>query len=167
MHKGQYGQIYVDMDDVIADFVGHVHTTFDVPHHERTNKLSDIPYKKELPKIKDWWYNIPPKHDAVELMSFLKKYNPHILSAYAEWDESSKTSKLLWMKKYFPWVPKDRINLVKRHQKQEYATSNGKPNILIDDYIKNMNEWKAAGGIGIQHVGAHSTIAKLKELGFS
>ena len=29
--------------------------------------------------------------------------------------------------------------------------TNGKPNLLIDDYIKNVNEWKTVGGIGIHH----------------
>ena len=38
-------------------------------------------------------------------------------------------------------------------------------NELIDDFIKNIQEWRRAGGIGIHHVGAQSTIKKLAELG--
>ena len=39
-----------------------------------------------------------------------------------------------------------------REDKQKYAmTTDGKPNLLIDDYIKNVNEWKAKGGIGVHH----------------
>ena len=41
-----------------------------------------------------------------------------------------------------------------------------KPNILIDDYMKNIREWEAAGGIGILHTDASSTINDLKKVGF-
>ena len=35
-----------------------------------------------------------------------------------------------------------------------------------DDYLKNINEWEAKGGIGIHHTNVGKTIAKLKKLGF-
>ena len=35
--------------------------------------------------------------------------------------------------------------------KEKYATSNGKPNILIDDSVSNIRKWEAAGGIGIRY----------------
>ena len=57
--------------------------------------------------------------------------------------------------------------MVKRSQKQAYAKDkDGKPNILIDDYIKNINEWEAKGGIGIHHTNIGKTIGELKRLGF-
>ena len=37
---------------------------------------------------------------------------------------------------------------------------------LIDDYIKNINEWKANGGIGVHHTSPMGTLAELKRLGF-
>jgi hypothetical protein len=43
---------------------------------------------------------------------------------------------------------------------------NGEPALLIDDYIKNINQFKARGGIGIHHISAASTISQLKKLGF-
>ena len=41
-----------------------------------------------------------------------------------------------------------------------------KPAILIDDYPKNVDQFKAAGGIGILHISASNTISQLKRLGF-
>ena len=41
-----------------------------------------------------------------------------------------------------------------------------KPNVLIDDYIKNINEWEAKGGIGVHHTDVSKTISILKGLGF-
>jgi hypothetical protein len=63
-------------------------------------------------------------------------------------------------------LKKSRIKLVKRSQKQSYAKTNGEPNVLIDDYIKNIGEWEAKGGIGIHHTNVSKTINKLKSLGF-
>ena len=42
----------------------------------------------------------------------------------------------------------------------------GPNKILIDDREDNIAAWKAAGGIGILHTDAFSTIAKLKEIGY-
>ena len=53
-----------------------------------------------------------------------------------------------------------------RSQKQKYAMSDGKPNVLIDDYIKNIKEWEAKGGIGVHHIDVASTMNKLKKLGY-
>jgi hypothetical protein len=43
---------------------------------------------------------------------------------------------------------------------------NRRPAILIDDFKNNINEFKAAGGIGIHHTSASKTISELKRLGF-
>jgi hypothetical protein len=51
------------------------------------------------------------------------------------------------------------------------ASARNKPNyskrnsILIDDRKDTIDAWNAAGGIGIHHTSAASTIEKLKELG--
>ena len=61
---------------------------------------------------------------------------------------------------------KPNINLVLRSQKQKYATTGGKANVLIDDYIKNIKEWESKGGIGIHHTSVPKTIGELKKLGY-
>ena len=59
------------------------------------------------------------------------------------------------------------IHLVKRAQKQAYAKNRDeKPNVLIDDYLKNINEWEAKGGIGIHHTDVGKTLSELRSLGF-
>ena len=93
------------------------------------------------------------------------RYNTFILSAYSGRDPSSKNGKMKWLGKNTNFK-KSRIKLVKRVQKQAYATRDGEPNILIDDYMKNINEWEARGGIGIHHTDVGKTINKLKSLGF-
>ena len=56
--------------------------------------------------------------------------------------------------------------MVLRSQKKNYATTDDKPNILIDDYDKTIREWEAKGGIGIIHTDVAKTISELKRLGF-
>ena len=70
-----------------------------------------------------------------------------------------------WLKKNTKFKNAD-IHLVMRSQKQVYAMTQGKPNVLIDDYIKNIKEWEAKGGIGIHHTNVGKTIGELKRLGF-
>ena len=70
-----------------------------------------------------------------------------------------------WLKKNTEFK-RGNIHLVKRAQKQSYAKTNEKPNILIDDYPKNIKEWENKGGIGIHHTDAGKTISELKRLGF-
>ena len=44
--------------------------------------------------------------------------------------------------------------------------TDGKPNVLIDDYLKNIKEWEAKGGIGIHHTNISKTLGELKRQGF-
>jgi len=39
-------------------------------------------------------------------------------------------------------------------------------NVLIDDHMGNIKEWESAGGIGVHHINANSTINDLKKIGF-
>ena len=64
-------------------------------------------------------------------------------------------------------ISNDRINLVRRFQKKDYAqTGYRTPAILIDDYEKNSREFTARGGIGIHHTSTSNTIRQLKKLGY-
>ena len=116
-------------------------------------------------QTKGFWANLEWMPGAKRLWDFISKYDTEILSAYSGRDPSSRTGKLKWLSKNTK-IKRGKINLVMRSDKQKYATTNGKPNILIDDYIKNINEWEAKGGIGIHHTNVSKTIAELKRLGF-
>ena len=64
-------------------------------------------------------------------------------------------------------MPVSRVNLVQRHEKQNYAKVGGKPSILIDDYEKNTKEFSMKGGVGITFRNASQVIGELKKLGFN
>ena len=64
-------------------------------------------------------------------------------------------------------ISKDRVYAVQRRDKKHFAkSSDGRPNILIDDHQNNIQEFKSAGGIAIHHTSASSSIAELEKIGF-
>ena len=162
-------RIYCDMDGVLADFK----TAAEKVTGIQIDKWMDIGYKDKQKKWqpiidkKDFWHTLPWQPGGQQLWSYINNYEPHILSAYVEHatDPNCIPGKRHWAKSRLN-LPDSRIHLVKRVQKQNYAMYNGEPALLIDDYIKNINQFKAQGGIGIHHISAASTITQLKKLGF-
>jgi hypothetical protein len=61
----------------------------------------------------------------------------------------------------------EHVYLVAREEKQKFAVNaDGTPNLLIDDYEKNIKEWVAKGGIGVRHINSMNTISQLRKLGY-
>jgi len=154
-------EIYCDLDEVLVDFMRGANTAVGgifvkMDKDDRWNKIN---------QTKDFWANLDWKPNAKRLHDFIIRYNPHVLSAYANRDLASKTGKMKWLKKNASFK-RGNIHLVLRSQKKNYATRNEKPNILIDDYDKNIREWETKGGIGILHTNVGKTISELKRLGF-
>ena len=154
-------EIYCDLDEVLVDFMRGANAAVGgsfvkADKDERWNAIN---------QTKGFWANLGWKPNAKRLHSFIIKYNPHVLSAYTGRDPTSKVGKMKWLKKNANFK-RGNIHLVLRSQKKSYATTDEKPNILIDDYDKNIREWNAAGGIGIHHTDVGKTISELKRLGF-
>ena len=154
-------EIYCDLDEVLVDFmrgadaaVGGNFVKMD--KDERWNKVN---------QTKGFWPNLGWKPNAKRLHDFIIRYNPHVLSAYPDRDPNARNGKMKWLKKNTGFK-RAKIHLVLRSQKKDYATTDDKPNVLIDDYIKNIREWEAKGGIGVHHTDVGKTISELKRLGF-
>ena len=153
--------IYCDMDQVLVDFmkgadeaVGGSFVTSD--KGERWNKIN---------QTKRFWTELEWMPGARKLYQFIARYDPHVLSAYSARDPNSQNGKKKWLNKHTNFS-RSNTNLVRRADKQKFAMKDGNPNILIDDYIKNIKEWEAKGGIGIHHTNVGKTLAELKRLGF-
>lgn len=169
----QFGVMYSDYDGVCCDFRKGVYDAIghDI-EHPNWNLMEQGPrnilYSKACDNVA-FWSQMKPMRDYVDYWSYIKFWNPAILTAYPMWkveaQEPAKVGKALWNKK-FTMVPDDRFHVVARIEKQKYAINkDGLPNILIDDSIKNINEWRAAGGVAILHYTARETIKQLKALG--
>ena len=160
-------KIYCDMDGVLADFTGAISKQFydgkpwDELKKQHKEKWQDT-FRPQIMLDTKFWQDLPYAPGAQHLWDYIKGYNPFILSAYATWDEEScKKGKRLWLAKYVR-VPESRVILCERQDKVKYASPTS---ILIDDYDKNVREWNAHGGIGIQHTTTAKTISELQKLG--
>jgi hypothetical protein len=150
-------KIYCDMDGVLVDFEGGY------------EKLTGIDLKGEYrPGVEDFWKPIEQAGvkywaslkwmpDGKQLWRYIKQYTPELLSAPSK-SESSKIGKYVWVKNNLPGT---KLILRYASQKQQLATPNS---ILIDDRQVNIDQWEAAGGIGILHTSADNTISQLKKL---
>ena len=159
-------QIYCDMDGVLADFVSF------------TTKHLGKPFKDEdwLKLPKDMFYQLPPMRDAKVLWEFIGRQDPEpfILTAVPRKSdtrgvisERAADDKKRWMKKHFG-VKDARIYAVLRKFKAKFAKDgrDGRPNLLIDDHIKNVDAFRKKGGIGVHHTSAQNTIKELRKLGY-
>jgi len=153
--------IYCDLDQVLVAFLKGAEKVLgvDFPSANKDERW------KLISQTKGFWAELDWMPGAKRLHDFIIRYDPYVLSAYSKRDPNSKVGKMKWLKKNTKFK-RANIHLVMRSQKQAYAMTEGEPNVLIDDYIKNINEWEAKGGIGIHHTNVGKTIGELKKLGF-
>jgi hypothetical protein len=162
------GEIYCDMDGVLVDIIGGIAKLYGIKDLNNRNFDSHVdPLKpridKEHPNL---FAELPWMKDGKILWNHIAKFEPNILSAHTNtWQPNSKKDKMRWIEKNLRPLPTLSHILVRR-DKQKFAKIGGVPNILIDDWSKNIKEWEAAGGIGIKHKSAAETIAALKKLGY-
>ena len=161
--------IYCDMDGVLVDFMKGINNLTGIDYSEfiSDKQIVDIGHNivRNTPQF---WQNLEEMPDAQKLWHFIQKFNPSILTAKPEWDDRNVCAgKWKWTLEHTP-VPKEKFHCVNRKDKMLYAINNitGKPNLLIDDFEKNIKEFTAAGGIAIHHISATVTILKLKKMGF-
>ena len=159
--KGELPRIYCDMDGVLCDFEYAANrVTGQVWGGLRTGQDWG-----SIRKTKNFWSTLPWKSGGRQLWNYIKKFDPHILSAYTTEDPNCKPGKRRWLSNNLG-LSGSRINLVRRSEKRNFAMDGRRPAILIDDYPKNISDFKSAGGIGIVHSNTQTTISQLKRFGF-
>jgi len=146
--------IYVDMDDVVADFTG-VARKIVGPWDPELERIPDNQWNilKQYPRI---YRSLPVRPGAQELISWLTKYRLqhstiglYFLTAVPRGNDVpwAFADKVFWGHEHFPELPvffgpysKDKAHHCKPGD------------ILIDDRTSNCVAWRAAGGIAHQYV---------------
>jgi 5'(3')-deoxyribonucleotidase len=170
--------IYLDLDETLVDFTrgaDQILEKFGYPkfHHSfwlkeySETEANDIRWSI-IYQQPNFWQTLRWLRDGKKLWEAVKKYKPNILSATTSMNRDiCERDKLQWVKDHLGLNNVDNIHLVSRSQKQLFAKNvKGEPNLLIDDYDKNCNEWRTAGGLAIQRTSASEVINKLRKLGF-
>lgn len=157
---------YCDLDGCLVDFCKQVQTIYPDfveggteknPKMDREMWKAISIYQKKGGKF---WLDCDPMPDAMQLWNYLKPYNPEILTACGQAHFGAGQQKIEWVHTYFG--PDVKVHLVEKSaHKAKFASPDA---ILIDDKMKSIEPWRAAGGIGILHTSAADTIRQLREL---
>ena len=101
------------------------------------------------------------------MWEIIKVTNPKILSATPHPNDAPTCAeeKRLWCETNLS-IPGEHVHTVRRSQKKDFATTDGKPNLLIDDHRTTVSEWRNMGGVAIWHNTIPETIKQLIELGY-
>tara|TARA_B100000029_G_C17381571_1_gene889950 strand:- start:95 stop:610 length:516 start_codon:yes stop_codon:yes gene_type:complete len=158
--KASY-KVYCDMDGVLVDFLGGVAKEIGIKKEPDQFQIDEF-LASYRGSHKEFWSNLEWTDDGKKLWDTLKDLNTEILSACPNkctFTPNVVKGKKLWCKKKLG-ISRG-INITTRKGKLKFV---GPKNILIDDYIKNVNEWKAKGGIGIHHRNARASLVELKNI---
>ncbi|MEZ0225106.1 MAG: hypothetical protein ACAH83_11175 [Alphaproteobacteria bacterium] len=146
-------KIYCDMDGVLTDFDSHAKA------HNKFNEKGQ-PKWEELDY--DWWSTMPAYEGAKEFDAELRKLgrtrklsapilNVGCFRGKAEWIKNFRGSSFGLLD----------LLLARAEAKNLLARPN---HILVDDRQKNIDQWVAAGGIGILHTGDYAdTLKRIRE----
>jgi hypothetical protein len=147
---------FCDCDGVLADFNGHVQTLFGTD----PDRMPETALWQAIDSVPDFYLTIPLKADARQLWNAIKPFHPIILTGCPahNYDESAR-QKVIWIKRHFGDV--EVITCLSRNKP---LSMNAPGDILIDDRSGNIKKWIKAGGIGILHTNAASTIAKFQDI---
>lgn len=148
--------IFLDMDGVISDIQS---------HGEATDKFKDNGQLDYDDLDHEWWVSMPAFEGAEDFYQDLKKYgtvkfltaptgSAECFGGKAEWITNFPTGRGRWA----------LMDLIICPSKDKYLLAEP-DRILIDDRQSNIDDWIAAGGIGILHEGDfQQTLAKLDEV---
>ncbi len=154
-------KIYCDLDGVLVDFLGGVQETLHLPKTPDQYEIDEFLATLEGSSV-DWWASLDWTEDGKKLWGLLKELNTEILTAcpnQCKLQPNVIKGKKKWCKKNLKMST--GVNVTTRRGKLRFV---GENHILIDDYLKNVNEWKQAGGKGIHYRTARQTAKELKDI---
>lgn len=131
-------RIFVDMDGTLA-------------------KWNNVEFEQLFEK--GYYRNLEPDMEILNEVNNLIRQGEdvYILSAYLTESDYAKNEKQEWVKQYLPELPEEKqIFVPYGTNKAKYLKEHYSPitntDYLIDDYTKNLQEWKEYGGIGVKYL---------------
>lgn len=156
-------RVYLDLDGVLADFYGTARRLL-------KRAYSELPPEEAwgiLGKTPNLFLNLPLLPDARALWEGVEREvgrpNMRVLTASPRdtgYLFSAPMDKRAWVHRHFDGQCEVHVVLGSA-KKAAYAEPHA---ILIDDQARNIHDWEAAGGIGIHHRDAESSLKTLQEI---
>lgn len=128
-------RIFVDMDGTLA-------------------KWNNVPPENLYEK--GYYENLRPNQDLINQIKELINDGEdiYILSSFLYDSNYALSEKNIWLDKYLPEIPFEKRIFVRYGESKKDYIENGitLSDYLIDDYTKNLLEWRSAGGTGIKYL---------------
>ena len=144
--------VYVDMDGVLVDFFNEWARIMNVKSYRDIPKEQIGKALKKIVNTPNFWEDLPTLAGHKELLNTIKatKGKYKILSSPLANDPNVDPGKREWVRKHLNFFKPEQVII--DHNKSKYETKqDGTPNLLIDDFGKNVKGWQSAGGIAIKH----------------
>ena len=153
--------IFVDLDDTLAEFYGYAGAILGAPF----KSLPPAVRWGRLEQVKNLFRHLPVRPDALELWDGLEgRGNRSILTATplpTGFLRTAPADKLAWAREHITQTA-PVIVAESGLAKAAWARPGA---VLIDNLQRNIDAWVAAGGIGVLHTNAANTLAQLDARG--
>jgi hypothetical protein len=168
---------YIDLDGVMVDLKSGLRDklgfSFPLTRTDQDKVLIDQMWDRLSKEYPRFWVDLDPLPGHLTLYREILKLDrsPVVLSAtpemYTGKEESDcRDQKISWVYKHLGKEQASRTIITKSKLKQNFIGIMPAHNhVLIDDMTSNIDNWNAAGGIGILHMDNQTTIERLKGLG--
>lgn len=157
--------LFIDLDGVLVDLIAGLSDIAGKDLGELRQPAFKQAYSKFINSVNhddliSFWINLPPMPDYLKLWNKVKHLQPLILTNASN-SLANCEGKKKWVEKHLK-IPSDRVFCSKKsREKQLYASPKS---ILIDDYDKNIKEFKNKGGHGILHTHYKKTSLELNKI---
>ena len=147
-------EIYVDLDDVVADWMGYARNFLKQPIPVGGVRVPDGEWNK-LRGQQRMYRDLEVREGAYELMEWLQDYKAatkcglYFLSAVPRRNDFpyAPMDKVHWCDKNFPGIP----CFIGPYSHEKVDRCSGNNSILLDDRLDNCTQWNDAGGRAHQY----------------
>ena len=148
--------IYLDMDDVVADWIGYAQAFFKRPDLGTPGTMIPQEEWEKLRTQQRMYRDLKVREGAKSLVAWLTWYqtanpgtNLYFLSAIPHNNDMpwAVQDKVFWAQKHFPNIPV----FIGPYSHEKYMHCREPGDILIDDRTSNCEEWRREGGLAHEY----------------
>lgn len=158
--------VYLDMDGVLADFFGGVEKLYGVNHWKQlaSDKTKDL-RQDVIERITgtNFFETLPKFNTADSLIGMVKKFTGGRFSILTSPLRGDHDNSARWKKIWINQNMEQPDETIVTGRKEKYATTNGTPNILVDDRPVNIQKWQDKGGYGILYQANKDSISTVEQ----